>query len=271
MTKKRIDLRELQMIEFEILSVFDSVCEEHGLTYYLAYGTLLGAVRHKGFIPWDDDIDLLMPRPDYEKLITLLSEGALPQEYSFGDLDDPSYIYPYMKIFKGNTSVLEKKLESPFNESLIWIDVFPMDGLPESPIKRAYTFMITQTLRNLLYTAIVRTDHLEGKERFGTILLKPVSRLIGPHRISLLIDRNARRYRYEKSNHAGNVVWAEGSKEAVDKTFFTPTVEILFEGKEFPAPERYQEHLHDQYGDYMQLPPEDQRASHLSSECYILL
>ncbi len=270
MIQKKIGLRELQMIELDILSVVDAICNKQKLTYYLAYGTLLGAVRHKGFIPWDDDVDILMPRPDYENLIKHLREGALPTGYSVFSINDLHYIYPYMKVVRTDTQVTEKKLEAPYDASPVWIDIFPMDGIPESLWKQKRMYFISRFLRNLLYIAIVSTDKLTGLEKIGTAVLKPFMQLIGPHRISTWIDNHARKVRFESTPYMGNVVWAEGSFETLEKEVFTPSMPLIFEGREFTAPQCYDQHLQEQYGKYWELPPEDKRVSHLDSECYIL-
>ncbi len=270
MEERKIGTREIQLIELDILKVFNAICRKHSIRYYLAYGTLLGAVRHQGFIPWDDDIDLLMPRPDYEKLTRLLREGVLPKGFSFGDLEDPSYIFPYLKIFKEQTRVVEKKHKPAFRTSPVWIDVFPMDGIPSSGISRRFTFSVTVALRKLLYTSIVDPKMVHGIEKLGTVILNPLTSLIGAHTIARWIDRFSRRKPFGQSVHSGNIAWGDGVFESVDTAAFTDPVSLNFEGEAFPAPRIYENHLKELFGDYMQLPPEDQRASHLGDDCFII-
>ncbi len=270
MNKKNINTREVQLLELEILKVLDKVCAEHSLRYYLAYGTLLGAVRHKGFIPWDDDIDLLMPRPDYEKLIGIMKKGALPQGYALGHIDDDSYIFPYAKIFKENTLVVEEKLKPPYRESMIWIDIFPMDGIPQSERIQRSIFLKTIALRKFLYTAIVDSRKVHGIEKIATVLLKPFSSLVGPHRIAKKIDRLSKKIGFAESPFSGNIAWGDGVFEKIDTASFLPSVPLTFEGEELPAPQNWNQHLQDLFGDYMQLPPEDKRESHLGEGCFII-
>lgn len=268
--KRRINLRELQLEELRILCVFDELCKEHNINYYLAYGTLLGAVRHKGFIPWDDDIDVMLPRPEYRKLQKIVSEGKLPQGYSYGDIDKKEYIYPFMKIYNENSYVKEDKLEDGSNESPIWIDVFPMDGLPSSKFKIKLIFFIHKAIRMFSYTAIVNSKKVDGLERVATILLKPLAKLIGSNNISRFRSYLATRFNYEKSTYIGNVLTGVGPSNAIEKEIYLPKKLLEFEDRTFPAPLNYERHLTDLYGNYMKLPPEENRKSHLNEECFLL-
>src|SRR5690554_148839 len=112
MKKNKISNKKVQEVEFLILKTFDKFCETHNLIYSLGYGTLVRAVRHQGFIPWDDDIDVIMARPEFERLLELLKYARLPPEFSYGFLDNPNYIYPYLKIYYKNSVVVEHKLET---------------------------------------------------------------------------------------------------------------------------------------------------------------
>src|SRR5690554_1982412 len=98
MKQTKIDLFGHQSLLFEMLKVFDSFCQQHNITYFLAYGTLIGAVRHKGFIPWDDDIDIVIPRPEYDKLEHIIRTEEIPKGYRFDSLKQKDYVYPFMKF-----------------------------------------------------------------------------------------------------------------------------------------------------------------------------
>ena len=129
---KQIELPEMKAIEIAILDCFDSFCRENGLSYSLAGGTLLGAVRHKGFIPWDDDIDVLMSRENYEKLQSLAA--SFPNPYQVNSIHTETnrrkpYLYTYTKIVDTRTLLVEKPDELDY-ETGIYIDVFPLDGQP---------------------------------------------------------------------------------------------------------------------------------------------
>src|SRR5690554_3002324 len=156
MLREKINLNKLQEIELEVLEYFNELCITNDLSFSLGYGTLLGAVRHQGFIPWDDDIDVIMPRPDFEKLLELLKYERLSPEFSYGFLDNSNYVYPYLKIYYKNSVVVERKLETKFTQTPIWIDVFPIDGIPKNKIKAKLYFSLSILIRNLLYTTIVK-------------------------------------------------------------------------------------------------------------------
>ena len=127
-------VEELQKIELEILKYIDKVCKENNLTYFLAYGTLIGAIRHKGFIPWDDDVDIQMPRDDYNKLCDILKEEN--GRYKLLDHKEGlGYIYPFAKVIDSNTRLIETGLTETVNMG-VYIDIFPIDGTPNDFKKR---------------------------------------------------------------------------------------------------------------------------------------
>lgn len=270
MKRDKISNKKVQEIEFLILEAFDNFCKAHNLSYSLAYGTLLGAIRHQGFIPWDDDVDVIMARPDFEKLLELLKNKSLSSEFSYGFFDDPYYIYPYLKIFYKKSVVVEHKLETKFTHTPIWIDVFPIDGIPKNKIKAKLYFSLSILIRNLLYTAIVKPTELSGFKKMFTIIAKPFTKLIGPQRFAKLLDSLGKNTDFESSEKIGNLVWAEGSFEAMERDLILPQTKLNFENKTFPAPLNYHEHLKTLYGDYMKLPPIEEQKSHLSEEIYLL-
>lgn len=259
---RSIDLRELQLIELDILKKVASVCDAHAIRYYLAGGTLLGAVRHQGFIPWDDDIDLLMPRPDYERFIELLKSGVLKEGYTYASLEMPHHWYPFLKVYKYGTLAIENRYDKAHCQSMIWIDIFPMDGLPSSvkSIKRMYRF--TKQLRNFLYAGIVEASCFPKSMRVGIALARPFSKLIGAHRIAKLIDWIARRYDFEKEKLVGGIVWGYGPQEAMVKADYVPYVDLPFEDSLFHCPACWDDYLHALYGQYWTLPPEEKRRIH---------
>lgn len=268
--KRKISLRELQLEEFKILCMFDELCRKHDINYYLAYGTLLGAVRHNGFIPWDDDIDVMLPRPEYKKLQNVLRESGLSEDFTYGDIDNKEYIYPFIKIFYKNSYVKEDKLEDGSNESPIWIDAFPMDGLPSSSLLIKLVFFIHKIIRKFSYVAIVNPVKVNGIEKLATIIVKPFAKLIGSNNISRFRSFLATKFNYNNSKYIGNVLTGEGPSNAIRKDVYLPKTTLDFEGRTFPAPLNYDKHLKAIYGNYMELPPIENRQSHLSDECYLL-
>lgn len=259
-----IDLQTLQSIQIRMLKILADICDANGLRYYLASGTLLGAVRHQGPIPWDDDLDIQLPRPDFMKLVDILRSGALPDDLEYSWLDSPSHIVPFLKVFYKDSLVFESKVEDIHRESKIWVDVFSVDGLPSNVKHLERRYAISKQLRNFLYTGIVKPSSLHGMEKLGTMFLKPLSKAIGAHRIAIWLDRFSRRFDFDQAVMIGNLAWGEHVGEALEKNKYLPMVDLKFGEDAFHCPKGYDEHLKNLYGDYMVLPPEDKRRSHLS-------
>ena len=255
---------EIKKIELNILIEFDRYCKEKGLYYTLCGGTLLGAIRHKGFIPWDDDIDVLMPRDHYERLLNIAEQGDkdLPDHIKVVSWKDGSSDFPFIKLLDKRTVIDNKYVEDKKTNSL-WIDVFPIDGNPSDDEELRKLFKKSLFLRKMLTTK-------QAKVGGGKTLLKRVTKPIVkvfllPFSIKSLcnkIDMHAKSYSIEDSKYLGGVVWGYGVRERIDKEKYLKSVPVEFEGLMFPAPSNYEEYLSGLYGDYMQLPPEDKRQTH---------
>jgi lipopolysaccharide cholinephosphotransferase len=173
---------------------------------------------------------------------------------------------PFLKIFYNPSKVIELKLSIDYNESKIWLDIFPLDGLPKSNSKVRVHYTIMKQLKNLLYTSIVNTSKLKRGEKVGTYLTK----LIGPNRIARWMDAYAKtRCNFENAPFVGNLIWSMTEKEVMEKEQFLETVDLQFEDAIFHAPAFYENYLKSVYGDYMTPPPEDNRHEHLS-EFYLI-
>ena len=130
MKRKKLNSDEVKKIELQLLLKFDELCKKHDLQYSLCGGTLLGAIRHKGFIPWDDDIDVMMPRDDFEKLLKLEKTQASDQVEKLVSWKSGKSIYPFIKMINTKTVLKEKYLDKEYTTG-VWIDIFPIDGMPE--------------------------------------------------------------------------------------------------------------------------------------------
>lgn len=250
------DIRILQRKIIGNLEAIDTVCREHGLRYYLWAGTMLGAVRHKGFIPWDDDMDICMPRPDYEQLISHWREW-LPQPYEvIAPETDPTYPYPFAKIEDASTTVLERP-DFKFLEG-IYIDVFPIDGAPADEQKRKSHFKRYKFWRHLLFLrGRDPFKHGKGPRSWFPWLLH---KLYSLEDLQNKVKSYMTKYPYDESDYVCD--YDDGLRGVIEKRILgTPQV-YPFEDKQFLGVEHYDEYLSNKYGDYMQLPPVEKQIQH---------
>ncbi len=267
---KQITLEEMQKIELDIMLEFSKICKNHGLRYYLAGGTLLGAVRHQGFIPWDDDIDIKMPRKDYEKFIKI-SKLELPSHlYVMSPYDKKNCQYTFMKICDKRTKLVEYS-ENNIKELSVYIDILPMDGYPsnrnklDKHIKKLYRW-------NSLYHYSQINYELTGSKynHISLFLLKNLKKIYPslPYSIYKRLTKIASKYDYETSEYVGLAVEGNLYKEIFNKQWLQETMYLKFEGYEFLVPNGYKNHLKIFYGDYMKLPPKENRVTHHKNEAY---
>lgn len=250
---KTVTIEEQKEIQLNLLQKVADFCEKENLRYFLFGGTLIGAIRHKGFIPWDDDIDIAMPRPDYDKFIMHFNN---PQHY-YQVIDmsnDKKYGFPFAKVHDTRTFVDE--LQYAKDHFGIYIDIFPLDGVKEE--KQVIKIL---RLRKILHTKKAnyhkRTLSKKILNTFGKIVLLPFS----VHQILTFIDKEARKYPFGSLPKAGNIVNPYDAREIVNFTCFSDYSLKEFEGKQYRVPIGYDEYLRSIYGDYMQLPPEEKRHS----------
>lgn len=258
-----MDLNNIHYQELEILLEFLRICEKHGLKYYLAAGTLLGAVRHKGFIPWDHDIDVSMPRADYEKLYRIC-KTELDSRYFFQDYrTEPKFPYMFGKIRKLGTRVYEEGLKEIDMEQGIYIDVFPLDLCPDSD-RIANIFFRGIVLFSCSVTARVNPAFVCGYTkwymRFAFSVLKHF-----PNKLLFIMRETFRKAAGLFS--CGKRICTVGGrhgfpKESFQSEWFDPPSKMFFEGIECSVPKDWNALLTSMYDDYMIPPPESQRGNH---------
>jgi CDP-glycerol glycerophosphotransferase (TagB/SpsB family)/phosphorylcholine metabolism protein LicD len=245
-------LRGLQLVELDVLRELARRCDAASVRWFVVGGTLLGAVRHQGFIPWDDDIDVAMPRPDYDRFEALCRRSTDPSYTWQSCRTDPAYPFAYGKLGRSGTIARELAVSHLPVRQPIHVDVFVLDGAPESLPARGLHALGVKLAVTALGARIRRT----GVRR---ALASPL-RLVPRSWSIRLLDRLARTFPYDRSPRVVNAAGAWGySRECQPRRRFEPATTLEFEGLAVPAPGRWHEYLSRVYGDYQRLPPPEQR------------
>ncbi len=263
-----LSLQEMQQVYLELLREFDGLCQHHGLRYDLAGGSLLGAVRHGGFIPWDNDVDVCMPRPDYERLLKLKAEGKLKlpgkrDVISHRDGTLARHFGRYIRYDVKRQADMAEEDDCPY----IGMDIFPVDGLPKGKLSFKWQCWRVKQLRRFLLTSVEK----KGTSRKGALaakikdLYRPILRKIGPFRIAEKLEKVCSRVSFEKAELVGALTGMYGHKERWPKEAMLPQSRMDFEGIQVWGYANYDVYLGNLYGDYMKLPPEDKRVPHCDS------
>ena len=253
---------EIKAEELAMLVEFDCLCRREGLSYSLAGGTLLGAVRHEGFIPWDDDIDISMPRPDFNKLIELARSGQLPKRRSIEPFSG-NWEHPVFLKFVNKDIAVDAHYEN--GVARLWLDVLPVDGLPDRDDELSRICGIAARLRRLIL--LCRADPQQGRtclKRLLKPLLVPLFKRLGLFSSAIKkLDSLGKSIEFGQTQWVGIVTWGlYGAGERYPFSGWHVMDCLKFEGREFPVIGCWDEYLHGIYGDYMQLPPEEKRITH---------
>lgn len=256
------ELRNLQLIELEMLVEVDRICRKHKITYTLDGGTLLGAVRHKGFIPWDDDADIVFPRHEYAKFYRackkdLDTERFFLQEYR----TDPNYRWGYAKLRRKGTQYIRAGQEHMKYQSGVYIDIFPLDNVPDNYILRRIYYMINFIIRKILYSELGKTAE---KKQFMRVWYRILNKI--PRDLAFKVRNHmAALCNLKKTELAMHTMYPNpgpSCKYGMPASCYDQYTEMEFEGMKFMALSDYDRFLRLSYGDYMKLPPESERMGH---------
>lgn len=264
-----LTMQEMKERSFALLKQIKNICEQNGIRYTLIYGTLLGAVRHKGFIPWDDDVDVAMPRADYNRFIAYCRENAVPFDLKCGATDE-TYGYLFAKVCDRETR-LEEDYGNRWGTRLgLYVDIFPIDYLGETEAEAHRELNKTRFKRELLVAANWRRFFRSTRPlyiepiRFAFFLL---SRFVIPGR---LIRSVTAQYEDKQPTAYGAIICgAYRSREIMPSELYFEFGKCEFEGEEFSCLKNADGYLSRVYGDYMSLPPEEKRVARHNFKAYL--
>ena len=255
------DIREIQQMELGIMEYIHEVCQKIGVKYFLAYGSLIGAVRHKGFIPWDDDMDICMLREDYEKLQDYLIANPDERYEVMSYKNNLNYVYPFMKVQDNQTYLLEEDVRIDSNMG-IYVDIFPVDGYEDDSVFKDKMTRLIKKRQLSCYTfkGITNTKSLLNS------LIRYISVIIfyftNTNKYIRGIDDLAQSRKVDDYELVDYLIYKDMNKPVWKREWLKQTITGVFEGKEFMIPKNYHEILTSDYGDYTQLPPVELRFSH---------
>ena len=258
----------LHQVDLNIVRQVIEICAKYNLKYYMLGGTMLGAIRHKGFIPWDDDIDLGMPREDYERFLEVAQLELEPNLKLVNYKTDPNYHYYITRILDTETKVEEERIGNENRYTNASIDIFPIDGTPNNSfLRKIYFFRVLyhRALMSLCYKDSIDRKRPRGKaERLLLWVMErmPIEKLTTPYKQKEKIDKLLRKQKVEGAEYIGNIMGAYRTKEIVPSYFYGEGKMYQFEDIELRGMDKFDEYLTWTYGDYMKLPPEDKRKTH---------
>ncbi|WP_279167052.1 LicD family protein [Thomasclavelia cocleata] len=256
---EKVDL--LKKIELEIFIEFKKICDKNNLNYYICAGTLLGAVRHNGFIPWDDDIDILMLRDDYERFIKI-AQNELPEYYFLQNVyTDPEFYFNFSKIRDNRTTFIETSSKNLNINHGVFIDIFPLDRFPRFCIDKIYIRLVERIANARISEYFENNNNNKSMKDF---IIKKISYALfkTPKRAIFFKEKVYKKINKKRGDLLKNYSGAWGNKEIVSEDYFKDITILDFEGVQAKAPIYFDKYLTNLYGNYMKLPPIKEQVSH---------
>ena len=263
------DLRRLQIIQLEILLEVDRICKKNNIQYSLAYGTLLGAVRHQGFIPWDDDMDVFMLRPEYDRFCEIcVDELDKTRFYLQTHFNTAGYRWGYAKMRRNSTEYIRKGQEHLQYPSGVSIDVFPLDSVPDRKILRPFFNFACFLTRKFLWSEAGKKCESNPVKRWTYWLMAKIPKEVVFRR---LYDRLVCFCGDKETDQVRVITLPKRRFSSHRRAWYMDLQYFQFEGFWFPGPRDYDECLTYQYGEYMRLPPPEYRMGHHEALSYALI
>ena len=262
---KKINLNELKKIQLEILNTVDKFCKKNKINYWLDCGTLLGAIRHSGYIPWDDDIDIGMLREDYDKFLKTFNQSNTKYQLSALEIDK-NYYFAFGKVVDTTTLLYEP--DETGIKSNVYIDVFVYDNAPDDDKKVEKMYQKRDFYNKLRIAQLYPNlyDHESLIKKIMRLFLKIYLKFLPKNYYTKKCIQNSKRYMNEKTKRVGN--FTSAAKIICDKHIFNSFIDVTFENRKYPAPVGYDEWLKSFYGDYMKLPPKEKQVSNHKFKAY---
>ena len=252
------DITKVKQVELEILQEFMKVCDTLELRWYAGYGTALGAVRHKGFIPWDDDVDVVMPRRDYE-IFCEKAQQILPEKYFLQTLNtEKEYYQPFAKLRRGDTTFWEEGTKEDHINHGIYMDIFPLDGYPTRWLSEKVFMAKRIVYDNFLYQN-GNVNELSGYRKILVVFYQKIRGFLSKREAAGKKEKLVKRIPYDDSELVSCLVEDTPKAESVPGHVYGDGRLLPFEELLIRVPAECETYLEKLYGDYMQFPPEEER------------
>lgn len=273
--RRPLEMKDIQRVSLEILKFVTSICEREDFRYSLMYGTLIGAIRHQGFIPWDDDVDIMMPRPDYERFLEYCYNHK--EELGVYEIFNPDthkdYIYGITRVSDSRYEIIKEETSENCGMG-IFIDVYPYDGLGNDKEEALRLLSATRKYCDTIVDMTRVEQHipesLNYKGKTVHIINRIINRCLGTRHYLGKISSLRGKHTFDGSDYVGPLMWyfSKPHKVLFKRSMFDKLVKVPFEDGLFYVPSEYHELLTQEYGNYMQLPPPEKRIYQHAYKAY---